>query len=57
MAPKPSIRTLIQRESSDPIIRDEGCKDGMKPLRVSGAAKIDAGSTTVDEVVKVAPPA
>jgi len=27
----------------------------MKPLRVSGAVKIAAGLTTVDEVVKVAP--
>ncbi len=27
----------------------------MKPLRVSGAAKIDVGATTVEEVVKVVP--
>jgi general secretion pathway protein E len=29
----------------------------MKPLRISGAAKIAAGVTTIDEVLKVAPPA
>jgi general secretion pathway protein E len=29
----------------------------MKPLRVSGALKIAAGLTTVEEVMKVAPPA
>ena len=29
----------------------------MKPLRISGAAKIAAGITTVDEVMKAAPPA
>ena len=28
----------------------------MKPLRLSGALKIAAGLTTVDEVMKVAPP-
>jgi len=27
----------------------------MKPLRVSGAAKIDAGVTTADEVLRVVP--
>ena len=27
----------------------------MKPLRISGAMKIAAGLTTVDEVMKVAP--
>ena len=27
----------------------------MKPLRVSGAVKIDAGTTTADEVIKVVP--
>jgi general secretion pathway protein E len=28
----------------------------MKPLRISGAMKIAGGVTTVDEVMKVAPP-
>ncbi len=28
----------------------------MKPLRISGAMKIAAGMTTIDEVMKVAPP-
>ena len=28
----------------------------MKPLRVTGAMKVGAGLTTVDEVIKVAPP-
>jgi len=51
----PSIRALIHKESSDAIIRDQAYKEGMKPLRVSGAARIDAGTTTVDEVVKVVP--
>jgi len=29
----------------------------MKPLRISGAAKLAAGITTLDEIIKVAPPA
>ena len=28
----------------------------MKPLRISGAMKVAAGLTTIDEVLKVAPP-
>jgi glutamate synthase (NADPH/NADH) large chain len=36
-------------------IRDQAFKDGMKPLRVSGAMKIAGGLTTADEVMKVAP--
>ncbi len=51
----PAIRRLVQREVDDAPIREQAYKDGMKPLRVSGAAKIVAGTTTADEVVKVAP--
>ena len=39
-----------------PKIRDIAHKEGMKPLRISGAMKIAAGLTTVDEIMKVAPP-
>ena len=39
----------------DARMRDQAFKDGMKPLRVSGAMKIAAGITTTEEVVKVAP--
>ena len=28
----------------------------MKPLRISGAMKVAAGLTTIDEVLKTAPP-
>lgn len=31
-------------------------KEGMRPLRISGAQKIAAGITTVEEVLRVAPP-
>jgi general secretion pathway protein E len=31
-------------------------KAGMQPLRISGARKVAAGLTTIEEVLKVAPP-
>ena len=37
-------------------LREQAMRDGMKPLRVSGALKIAAGLTTVEEVIKVAAP-
>jgi general secretion pathway protein E len=37
-------------------VREQAMKEGMKPLRVSGAMKVAAGYTTIDEVFKVAPP-
>ncbi|MEO5764530.1 MAG: GspE/PulE family protein, partial [Casimicrobiaceae bacterium] len=51
----PTLRRLITREADDRAIREQAYKDGMKPLRVSGAMKIGAGLTTADEVMKVAP--
>jgi len=51
----PSLRRLIHAEAEDAKIREQAYKEGMKPLRVSGAMKIAAGLTTVEEVVKVAP--
>jgi len=51
----PNLRKLIHAEAEDGKIREQAYKEGMKPLRVSGAMKVAAGMTTVDEVVKVAP--
>ena len=49
------LRRLIHSESDDAKIRDLAYKEGMKPLRVSGAMKIAQGFTTPEEVVKVVP--
>jgi len=38
-------------------IRDQAYRDGMKPLRISGAMKVAAGFTTIEEVIKTAPSA
>jgi len=51
----PAIRQLIGTGCDDAKIREQAYKDGMKPLRVSGAMKIAAGITTAEEVLKVAP--
>ena len=51
----PALRRLIVSDPDDARLRDQAFKDGMKPLRVSGAMKIAAGVTTAEEVVKVAP--
>jgi general secretion pathway protein E len=51
----PGIRRLVHDEAEDGAIREQAYKDGMKPLRVSGAMKVAQGLTTAEEVLKVAP--
>jgi general secretion pathway protein E len=55
MVMTPQIGKLVNANYDDARIREQAFKDGMKPLRVSGAMKVAAGITTADEVVKVAP--
>jgi len=57
MTLSPAQRRLISAETDLNKVREQAMRDGMKPLRVSGALKIAAGLTTVEEVMKVAPPA
>ena len=49
------LRHLIHSAADDAKIRELAYKEGMKPLRVSGAMKIAQGLTTPEEVVKVVP--
>jgi general secretion pathway protein E len=51
----PAMRKLVTAEIDDVRLREQAYKDGMKPLRVSGAMKIAGGLTTAEEVIKVAP--
>jgi general secretion pathway protein E len=51
----PALRRVMTHDAADRAIREQAYRDGMKPLRVSGAMKVAAGLTTVDEVIKVAP--
>ena len=55
MLMSPGVRKLVSEQTDDAKIREQAYKEGMKPLRVSGAMKVAAGLTTADEVVKVAP--
>ena len=52
----PNLQKLITPETDLEALRDSAFREGMKPLRISGALKVAAGVTTIDEVVKVAPP-
>ena len=50
------VRPLIREGADAGAIRDQAYRDGMKPLRISGAMKVAAGLTTVEEVLNAAPP-
>jgi general secretion pathway protein E len=50
------LKTLVAAGTDLEKLRDIGFKEGMKPLRISGAMKVAAGQTTIEEVLKVAPP-
>jgi len=52
----PEVRKLVNAEADLAKIREQAYKEGMKPLRISGAMKVAMGLTTLEEVVKVAPP-
>jgi len=52
----PEVKRLVNAEADVAKIRDQAYKEGMKPLRISGAMKVALGLTTLEEVLKVAPP-
>ena len=51
-----AIKSLTAKNAELATLREQAMKEGMKPLRISGAMKVAAGVTTIDEVLKVAPP-
>ncbi|HWM40941.1 MAG TPA: GspE/PulE family protein [Burkholderiales bacterium] len=51
-----SLKSLVSQTTDLVALREQAFKEGMKPLRISGAMKVGAGLTTIDEVLKVAPP-
>jgi general secretion pathway protein E len=57
MVMSPELRKAVSDETDLDTLRDRAFREGMKPLRISGAMKIAAGVTTIDEVMTVAPPA
>ncbi len=50
-----SIKELIHDKTDLAQIRQQAMRDGMRTLRLSGAQKVAAGLTTVEEVMRVAP--
>ena len=56
MTMTPKLRRLVQADCDLGALREQALRDGMKPLRASGALKVAAGLTSIEEVLKVAPP-
>jgi len=50
------LKLMVSASADLAALREQAFKEGMKPLRISGAMKVGAGLTTIDEVLKVAPP-
>jgi general secretion pathway protein E len=57
MLMSPELKKLIRPDTNVARLRDQAYREGMRALRISGASKVAAGITTLDEVMKVAPPA
>ncbi|HSC96648.1 MAG TPA: GspE/PulE family protein [Burkholderiales bacterium] len=56
MVMTPELRKAITAETDLAALQDKAYKEGMRPLRIAGAAKVAVGLTTVDEVLQTAPP-
>lgn len=52
----PKLRKLIKPETDLSLLKNMAYQDGMQPLMLNGAEKVAAGITTIEELLKVAPP-
>jgi general secretion pathway protein E len=52
----PAIKRLITQEADLASLKAVAHKEGMQPLMINGAEKVAAGLTTIEELLKVAPP-
>ncbi len=50
------VKKLVTVDCDITALRNQVVKDGLKPMRLSGANKIANGVTTMEEVIRVAPP-
>ncbi len=50
------MKALVSGATDLARLREAAYREGMKPLRISGAMKVAAGTTTIEEIIKVAPP-
>ena len=53
----PALQQLIVEDCDSNFVKKQAIKEGMRPLRLSGAEKVAAGLTTIDEVLRVSPAA
>ena len=53
----PEVRRLIHPAVEIPKLRDQSFREGMRPLRISGALKVAQGLTSMEELIKQVPPA
>jgi general secretion pathway protein E len=53
----PAVNRQIQQHGDLGALRQQAMREDMKPLRISGALKIAQGLTSLEEVLRVAPPA
>jgi general secretion pathway protein E len=51
-----AIKEIVGANGDLARIREQAYREGMKALRISGAMKVAAGYTTIEEVMKTAPP-
>jgi general secretion pathway protein E len=51
-----SFKEIVNREPNLEALRKQAVKDGMRPLRLGGAARVAEGQTTLDEVLATTPP-
>ncbi len=52
----PKLRKLIKPETDLAQLKNLAYQEGMQPLMLNGAEKVAAGTTTIEELLKVAPP-
>ncbi|MCF5632575.1 type II/IV secretion system protein, partial [Pseudomonas syringae] len=50
-----NIKALISADLDLNAMRRQAFKEGMRSLRLSGAQKVSAGLTTLEEVLRVTP--
>ena len=51
----PNVQKFLGESCDLVLLRKEAMKEGMRTLRLSGAQKVAAGLTTIEEVMRVAP--
>ncbi len=51
----PAVQAQVQAQTDTDEIRRIAMKEGMRTLRLSGAARVASGETTIEEVMRVAP--